>query len=68
MKCVICYERPAKGALLMCGTCGRSYDRDARRVGDVAEAIAWAAQRARRFERARARKSRAGGTPEKGGE
>jgi predicted amidophosphoribosyltransferase len=56
VRCVIC-QRPAKRSRL-CKLCGRSYDRHAHRDGSVLEAMAWAAARARRFERLRAKQVR----------
>lgn len=50
--CWVCLVREGSG---MCGPCGKSYDRRARRIGDVLEAMRWAAERARRFERKRQR-------------
>jgi hypothetical protein len=50
--CTICGERPG---VLMCKVCQASYDRTAHRSGDAWEAMAWAANRARRFERKRAK-------------
>ena len=55
MTCNICLERECRGANWMCEACGRSYDRNAHHEGTVAEAMRWAAERARRFERARVR-------------
>lgn len=53
--CTICGERPG---MRMCDVCQKSYDRTAHRSGDAWEAIAWAANRARRFERRRAEAAR----------
>jgi hypothetical protein len=50
-RCPICGERRPGG--LMCSVCSRSYDRDAHQDGTVFEAMLWAAERARRFERRR---------------
>ena len=47
MTCIICHE-PSVGSLL-CDACGRSYDRSAHAEGSVAEAMAWAANRAVRL-------------------
>ena len=58
--CVICGE-PYNGVNLMCGPCGRSYDRSAHDDGSVFEAMRWAALRARRFERKRAKAARSVG-------
>jgi methionyl-tRNA synthetase len=54
--CPICGERDSVG--LMCKQCGRSYDRDANNDGTVWEAMRWAAERARRFERRRQQRRR----------
>lgn len=53
--CVVCAERPRSGALF-CAACARSWDRDAERDTTFAAAVAWAARRARAFERRRGRK------------
>jgi hypothetical protein len=42
----------------MCKQCGRSYDRAANNDGTVREAMRWAAERARRFERRRQQRRR----------
>ncbi len=46
--CVVCAVRPRAG-LLLCGPCGRSYDRARDKDVTVAAAIVWAAKRSRRF-------------------
>jgi hypothetical protein len=53
-RCVICAD-PMEARAHMCAKCRRSYDRTAHRDGSVMEAMAWAARRARRVERARMR-------------
>lgn len=52
MRCVVCMEREAPSFSTLCHPCVRSY-----RQADfnMAAVIGWAAKRARRFERARAR-------------
>lgn len=53
MKCVVCMEREAPSFAVLCHPCGKSY----RQIDfTMAAVIEWAAKRARRFERARARK------------
>jgi DNA invertase Pin-like site-specific DNA recombinase len=52
--CQICQTHPTSS--VMCDPCGRSYDRTAFRDGSIIEAMAWAAQRARRFERRKTRR------------
>lgn len=52
--CKVCQERPITDHL-MCEPCGKSYDRYAFDTGSIADVIIWAAKRARRFERKRAR-------------
>lgn len=54
-RCVMCGEHGEPPARGMCRLCQRSYDETAHRMGCVWEAMAWAARRARRFERKRAR-------------
>ena len=56
--CIICLERDRERGSFMCAECGRSYDRSAFRDDSIAEALRWAAKRARRFERARNRKEK----------
>ena len=53
--CAIC-ERGCRRTQTMCDR--RSYDRTAHRDGTVMEALVWAANRARRFERRRVRELR----------
>lgn len=55
LSCVVCAERPRAGALF-CAACARSWDRDAEKDATIAAAVAWAARRARRFERRRTQK------------
>ena len=57
MKCIICEETRESGQVMMCRACCRSYDRFAHQEGSVMEALAWAARRARRSERARSAKA-----------
>ncbi len=54
--CSICGELRSRG--LMCSACCKSYDRYAHDTGTVAEAMDWAADRARRFERRRHKRKR----------
>jgi hypothetical protein len=55
MLCPICQAHELTRGL-MCEPCGESYDRYAHAEGTHFEAMRWAAQRARRFERRRARR------------
>lgn len=67
MKCVVCAERYRDGVTRgLCFECDKSLDRHKNRT-DVGsryasfdDAIEWAAKRARRFERARARAAKGG--------
>lgn len=55
MPCAVCLNRAAR-SYLMCELCGLSYDKMANRTSTIDEIIRWAASRARRYERARAKK------------
>jgi hypothetical protein len=55
LSCLVCAERPRSG-MLFCAACARSWDRDAERDTTFAAAVAWAARRARMFERRRGRR------------
>lgn len=50
--CLVCEKRRRAGHLL-CGPCGRSYDRVRDKDVTVGAAIVWAARRARRFAKER---------------
>lgn len=50
--CVVCLERERVGHVF-CKPCGRSHDNEIAKSNTHADAIAWAANRARRFERKR---------------
>lgn len=54
--CLIC-RNPRKKSGDMCAPCAKSYDRTAHRDGSVMEAMVWAANRARRFERQRQKRN-----------
>ena len=47
-KCVICELRRAASSLVMCATCGRSYDRETEGT-DVATMLEWCANRTRKY-------------------
>lgn len=57
MKCVVCVEREAPSFSMLCHPCTRSYRQTDFSMTAVIE---WAAKRARRFERARARAANRG--------
>lgn len=55
-RCTVCDRPVVPIGSRMCGSCGESYDRARRRDdGTIFAAMAWAAARARRFERAKAK-------------
>lgn len=54
-ECIVCRERGVRYSTEMCEPCNRSYDRYAHDTGAIWDVIVWAADRARRFERRRAR-------------
>lgn len=57
-RCEVCELRPVSGSCL-CGVCSRAFDRWNRKAeGTHAALIAWAAQRARYFERKRLSKKK----------
>jgi len=59
--CVVCErglkaKAPGSHGGFMCPSCCKSYDKDAFEIDGVMGAIAWAAGRARKFERQRLRR------------
>jgi len=54
-RCEICWDEPEAKNDYLCKRCGKDYDKHAVDLESMREMLTWAARRARRFERARAK-------------